>query len=102
MGIFSKKQEVDLEEFCSDFYEKNILNPIIEGIDAGAVFVDTIKRNVVEVDDNFTKINSQKLADEIVLLRFELFALAWLHQFGDKLAIIQSDFTMGLNKLWKR
>lgn len=93
MGIFSKKEEVDLEEFCSDFYEKNILNPIIEGVDAGAVFIDTIKRNVVEADNNFAKISYQKFTDEVVLLRFELFALAWLHQFGDKLAIVQSDFT---------
>lgn len=93
MGIFSKKQEVDLEKFCSDFYEKNILNPVIEGIDAGAVLVDTIKRNVVEADNNYAKINPQKFADEVVPLRFELFALAWLHQFGDKLAIVQSDFT---------
>ncbi len=93
MGIFNKKQEVDLEKFCSDFYDKNILNPVIEDIDAGAVFVDTIKRNVVEADNNFEKINSQKFADEIVPLRFELFALAWLHQFGDKSAVAQSVFT---------
>lgn len=93
MVIFGKKQEIGLEEFCSEFYEKNILNPVIEGIDAGAVFVGTIKRNVVEVDNNFAKISAQKFADEVTLLRFELFALAWLHQFGDKLAIVQSDFT---------
>lgn len=79
MSIFSKKQEVSLEKFCTDFYERNILNPEIEGIDAGAIFVDTIKRNIVEVDRNFVKINSKKLAEEIVLLRFELFALAWQH-----------------------
>lgn len=92
MGIFSKKQ-ISLEEFCTDFYEKNILNPVVEGINAGAVFVDTIKRNVIEADDNFAKISAQKFTDEVTLLRFELFALAWLHQFGDKLAIVQSDFT---------
>jgi hypothetical protein len=93
MGIFSKKQKISLEEFCTDFYEKNILNPVVQGVNAGAVFVDTIKRNVVEVDDNFAKISAQKFSDEVTLLRFELFALAWLHQFGDKLAIVQSDFT---------
>lgn len=93
MGIFNKEQEVDLEEFCSDFYEKNILHPVIKGIDAGVVFVDTIKRNVVEADNNFAKINQKKFADEIILLRFELFALAWLHQFGEKSAVAQSIFT---------
>jgi len=93
MAFFSKKQEVDLAEFCRDFYEKNILNPVIEGIDAGAALVGTIKRNVMEADNNFANIDSQKLATEVVILRFELFALAWLHQFGEKLAIAQSTFT---------
>lgn len=93
MGIFSKKQERGLEEFCSEFYEENILNPVIGRINAGAVLVDTIKRNAVEADTNFSKISAQKLADEVTLLRFELFALAWLHQFGDKSAVSQSVFS---------
>lgn len=93
MGFFSKKQKVNLEEFCSEFYEKNILNPVIEGINAGSVFVDTIKRNIVEADNNFSKISTQKFTDEVTLLRFELFSLAWLHQFGVKSAVSQSVFT---------
>lgn len=107
MGIFSKKQEISLEEFCSDFYEKNILNPVIEGINAGAVFIETIKRNVVEADNNFAKITPKKLTNEIVLLRLELFALAWQHQFGEKSAITQSIFTKNylhkkrLDEIWE-
>ncbi len=93
MSIFSKKQEVTLEDFCRDFYEKNILNPVIEGIDAGAAYFNTVRKSVVEADQNFTDINSQKFATEIIPLRFELFALAWLHQFGDKSAVVQSVFT---------
>ena len=53
MGIFSKKQAVNLKEYCSDFYEKYILNPMIEGIDAGAVIVNNVKRSIVEADNNF-------------------------------------------------
>lgn len=94
MSIFSKKQEVALEDFCRDFYEKNILNPVIvKGIDAGAVYFDTVRKSVVEVDQNFANISSQKFAAEMIPLRFELFALAWLHQFGDKSAVAQSVFT---------
>jgi len=93
MSIFSKKQEVNLEDFCRDFYEKNILNPVIEGIDAGSAYFDTVRKSVMEADQNFTNINSQKFATEMIPLRFELFALAWLHQFGDKSAVAQSVFT---------
>jgi len=81
MSIFSKKQEVDLEDFCRDFYEKNILNPVIEGIDAGAKYFDTVRKSIVEADQNFVDIDPKKFTAEMVLLRFELFALAWLHQF---------------------
>lgn len=106
--IFSKKkQEVDLDTFCSDFYEKYILNPVIEGVDASVVLVDNVKRTIAEADTNFANIKSQKLATEIVILRFELFALAWLHQFGDKSAVAQSVFTKRYlhkkkrNDIWK-
>lgn len=93
MSIFSKKQEVDLEDFCRDFYEKNILNPVIEGIDVGAKYFDTVRKSIVEADQNFVDIDPKKFTAEMVLLRFELFALAWLHQFGDKSAVAQSVFT---------
>ena len=93
MSFFSKKQEVNLEDFCRDFYEKNYLNPIIGGIDVSNVFYETTKRSIVEADSTFASVDLKKFAAEITLLQFELFALAWLHKFGDKLAIAQSVFT---------
>lgn len=93
MTFFNKKQEVDLEDFCSGFYEKNILNPVIAGIDAGAVYFETVRKSIIEADQSFSNITSEKLAAEMIPLRFELFALAWLHKFGDKLAIAQSVFS---------
>ncbi len=93
MSPFSKGQEVRLEDFCRDFYEKNILNPVIGGIDIGAIHCDTAWKTVVEADQNFADISPQRFATEIIPLRFELFALARLHQFGDKSAVAQSIFT---------
>ncbi|MFH0936936.1 MAG: hypothetical protein V1808_01430 [Candidatus Daviesbacteria bacterium] len=93
MGIFSKKQEADLEDFCSDFYEKNYLNPIIGEVNVSTVFYETTKCSIVEADSTFDNIDLKKFATEITLLQFELFSLAWLHKFGDKLAIAQSVFT---------
>jgi hypothetical protein len=91
--FLSKKQEVNFKDFCCDFYEKNILNPVIDGINIGEKYSDTARKSILEVDQNFANIVPQKFAHEIILLRFELFALAWLHQFGDKSAVAQSAIT---------
>jgi len=81
MSFFSRKQEVSLEDFCRDFYEKCI--------DAS----ETFRNSVIEAEDDFSTIDYKKFDTEIVFLRFELFALAWMHRFGGKFAIAQSVFT---------
>lgn len=93
MAFFNKKQEVNLETVCRLFYENVILNCVVGGVDVNAVFFDALKNALIAVDRNFADIDSQKFIDEIIALQFELFALAWLHQLGDKLAVAQSTFT---------
>jgi len=94
MSFFSRKQEMKLEDFCRDFYDTQILNPVIGKIDAGNVFSDVVKKNIVEVYPEFSKIDSEKLNEEIKVIRFELFALAWTHKFiSGKIVVAQSDFT---------
>ncbi len=93
MSFLNKKQKVNLNEFCSDFYEHNYLNPVIGEIDVSNVFYETTKSSIVEADSTFANVDLKKFATELTLLQFELFALAWLHRFGDKLAVAQSVFT---------
>ena len=93
MTFFSKKKEVDLEAFCRLFYENVILSCVVDGLDVNATILETLKSSIATVDQNFANIDSQKFNYEIIVLQFELFALAWLYQFGDKLAIAQSTFT---------
>lgn len=93
MSFFSKKQEVELEPFCRLFYEKVILNCIVDGVDINAKIFDTLRNALVATDSNFANIDSQKFNNEIIVLQFELYALAWLRQFGDKSAVAQSVFT---------
>ncbi|HEX9916421.1 MAG TPA: hypothetical protein VGB16_01670 [candidate division Zixibacteria bacterium] len=93
MSLFNKKQQVELEAFCRLFYDNVILNCVVNGLDVNATILDTLKNSIVATDHNFANIDSQKVNDEIIVLQFELFALAWLHQFGDKLAVAQSTFT---------
>lgn len=84
MSFFSKKQEVELEPFCRLFYENVILNCVVDGVDINAQIFATLKRALADTDSNFANIDSQKFNNEIVALQFELYALAWLHQFGNK------------------
>lgn len=94
MGIFSRKKEVNIEDFCRDFYDNQILNPIVGAVDVGTIFYDVVVKNVSEADPAFANINKQKLAEELIILRFELFALAWTHKFiSGKTVIAQSVFT---------
>ena len=60
------KQEVNLEDFCRDFYDNQILNPVIGGVDAGVAFATVVKKNLDESDSIFIDIDLKKLADEII------------------------------------
>jgi hypothetical protein len=107
MSFFSKKQEVSLEDFCRDFYENQILNPVVGKVDASNVYSDVVKKSIAEAYPEFANIDSQKLREELIILRFELFALAWTHKFvSGKLVVAQSAFTKrylhekGRNDIW--
>src|SRR5512137_1877211 len=93
MGFFSRKQKVQLEALCFDFYDRNILNPLIAGVDVGRTYADTVIRSVAEVDAAFAAVNLDRFNSEMMLIRFETFALAWIHQLGDKYAAAQSAYT---------
>lgn len=93
MSFFSKKKEVDLESICRIFYENVILNCEVDGADINAKIFDTLRNCLIAEDQNFAGVDPQKFNTEIIILQFELFALAWLYQFGDKSAIAQSIFT---------
>jgi hypothetical protein len=94
MSFFSKKQEVGLEDFCRDFYDTKILNPVVGGINVGTVFSAVVIKEVSEADPAFANVDKQKLAEELIIIRFELFALAWTHKFiSGKNVVAQSAFT---------
>ena len=93
MSFFSKKQKARLDEFCRYFYDKNFLEPVVAGIDMSDTYNELILKNLKEVDITSGVINASNFRKEILTLRFELFSLAWFHQFGDKSAIANSIFT---------
>jgi hypothetical protein len=93
MSFFSKKKDIDLETTCRIFYDNVIFDCVVDGRDINAEIFNILRNALVASDNNFTSVDPQKFNSEIVALQFELFGLAWLRQFGDKSAVLQSVFT---------
>lgn len=108
MGFFSTKKDVMLEDFCRDFYDKNILNGTMHGVDVNTTYYKGFQNFIGEVFPSFLDVDFDKLKEEFTILRFELFSLALLHSFGEETSVSQSVFTMHFleekNKqdIWKR
>jgi len=107
MSFFSRKQKISLENFCRDIYDNQFLNPKIGEKEVSDVFPEFFKGEIVKVLPEFENISLQKIKEEIMFLRFELFALAWTHKFvSGKIVVAQSAFTKqylnekGKNDIW--
>ncbi len=93
MESLCSKLEVRIEKFCREFYNKNILTPVVGGVDLGDTCIETVKNSIAQVDGQFAEVDSRLLHNEMTLIRFEVFSLAWLHQAGDRHAAAQSECT---------
>lgn len=93
MSIFSRGQEVTLEDFCRDFYEKNILGYAVSSVRVVESYSDVVRNLIIETDQNFSEVTLQQFTREMTLMYFELFSLAWLHKFKEKLGLAQTIFT---------
>ncbi len=108
MGFFTSKEEVKLEYFCRDFYDKNILDGTMHGVDVNTTYYKGFQDFIREAFPGFVSVDFERLKEEFTILRFELFTLAWLHSFGEEMSVSQSVFTMHFleerNKqdIWKR
>lgn len=93
MSFFKKKNKVSLSEFCTEFYDKNFIEPIVARIDFSNSYNELIVQKTTAVDKTFQEVDFEKFSNEVLILRFELFSLAWFHQFDTKSAINHSIFT---------
>jgi hypothetical protein len=93
MLFFKRKQKVNLEDYCRFFYDNFILNPTIADVDVRVANKEVLRKSIVEVAPSIDDIDIQTFFNEITLVRFELFSLAFLHKFGDKKIAAQSQFT---------
>jgi hypothetical protein len=107
MSIFFRKKEIDIESCCRLFYENVILGCAVGGVDVNTLLYDTLRNSLVAADPRFANVDTNIFNSEFVILQFELYALAWLHKFGDRTAIGHSVFTKkylsekGRNDIWE-
>ncbi|MEI6821394.1 MAG: hypothetical protein WCL51_05635 [Bacteroidota bacterium] len=94
MIFFKKRTKVDLKEFCKQYYDEYFLELKLTPIaDFNLHYNELISEKITEVDSNFKSVDFRKFCHESLIIRFELFSLAWFHHFGNDLAIKQSIFT---------
>lgn len=106
MALFRKN--VDIEGKSTDFYENFVLNPKVGDENVGTAFAEVVKKQISEADEQFAGVSVKELSEEIAVLRFELFGLAWAHKYvsGDKV-VSQCNFTkqfleqQGKQDIWK-
>jgi hypothetical protein len=105
---FKKKDKVNAVEFCEEFYAKNFLEPVVAGMNMSDSYNELVLDNLKKADNSAFSISPINFKNEILSLRFELFSLAWFHQFGHKSAIANSMFTKqylidnGMGDLWEK
>ncbi len=89
MGLFSRKPQVRLETFCTNFFNESILSRP----DLVKTYAGVVKSSVLAKSPSFGSVSDDLFLREMMVLRFETFALAILHQCGEKVAQHESRFT---------
>lgn len=94
MGLLKRKPKVSIEEFCREFYDSQIFQPIIADEDVGSVFCDAVFNSISEAYPSFATADRVVFRQEMTALRMELFGLAWVHHFKQgKYTLPQAVFT---------
>jgi hypothetical protein len=96
VGLFDRKQKVHLDEFCRDFYSKHILTDTTDDADVPSLpemYLRGVCSSVIDADGELATIDDKSFLEEMTLIHFEVFGLAWIHQLGEKHAAAQSAFT---------
>jgi hypothetical protein len=88
MLFFKKKVKVNLIDFCTKYYNENFLAEEINNS-----YFEVIRDKIVEDDKSFSSIDFEYFCTQMLILRYECFAIAWYHEFGIKPSIENSIFT---------
>lgn len=93
MSLLGGKPKVGIDEFCQQFYDTQVFNPIIGGVNLTEDY-ETEFQYIVGADGSFATVDRALFHREMTALRLELFCFAWGQKFKkDKLTIPQIVFT---------
>ena len=93
MGFFEPKPKVSAEDFCKEFYDSQVFEAVIGGVNVVPQFWDAVRQELEAADPSVAKNDQALFQEELTALRMELFALAWMHKFKkDHYTIPQSIF----------
>ncbi len=93
MSLFSSKSKIGSMEYSRWYYDNFFLNQMEEEKADHDKTVEGLRISIIEKDKRFKKVTKEKFLKEFIPLQFEIFALVWLHKYGDKSAVAQSMFT---------
>lgn len=93
MGLFSRKQKINVNEFCKNFYDQWIFSNNMGGLDPWNACCETVYKKIADIDSRFSQADFSIFCDELRAVRIEVFAIALSHRIGEKLILKQSEFT---------
>ena len=81
MGIFSSKLKVDIESFCSNYYDSQMFHAIVNGEDGSQKLLDAAFQLLTDSDPYFLKVDRALFDCEMTAMHLELFALVFFQRF---------------------
>lgn len=107
MGAFDNKPVTTIQDFFQHSYDQTIFNPALHGQDMRWLFVSLLYSTTLTRNPSFGTINRSLFRQEMIAVRLELLALAFMHVDGDDdHFLMQSMFTKdyltknGAGELW--
>lgn len=93
MGILRRSAGTSLSEFCKTYYCANLLPFSWDDGNKLAVQADRVSKALKQADEAIELGEPLLFLAEIMALRYEVFALAWVHTKGESRAAEQSEVT---------
>jgi hypothetical protein len=93
MGLFERKAEMSVQEWCEHFYSNYVFAPPIGGTDPWQVFCRSTRGQIAQADPSFSEVDDVALSDQLLALRLEVITIAWILRAKESLSPKQSEYT---------
>ncbi len=93
MSLFDRKPKMTVQEWCEDFYSSAVFASLRNGGDLWQTFCKSARDQVVQAAPSFSDVDAAQLADQLLALRLEVIAVAWMMGVRDRLSPKHSECT---------